>query len=231
MSEFFFQIERLLTAFSDPEYRYLLLEPLIFYGILAGVGMLVAGLFLKATRLQTAAVAVIGAAALVHVPYKEARLAAQPRIEQVYKIDSPPRAKGFRETTQGWVASSWKFRSLVLGSVLCLLVGVNRNRFGFSLGIATAAIAMFAAKDAVWFHYQDSLAYHPNLKQHVAPIDQRQNTSPPRERSTAPPAAGSSSISPAGRADSGAVSRIDASRIPPPIVPDSPRPRSVVPLR
>ena len=40
MTEFILQIEQLLTAFSDPEYRFLLLEPMIFYGILTGVFML-----------------------------------------------------------------------------------------------------------------------------------------------------------------------------------------------
>ena len=50
MSEFILQIEKLFSAFSDPEYHYLLLEPLIFYGILIGVGMLITGFFMKARR-------------------------------------------------------------------------------------------------------------------------------------------------------------------------------------
>ena len=40
MSEFILQIEKLFAAFGDPEYRYLLLEPLVFYGLLAGVILL-----------------------------------------------------------------------------------------------------------------------------------------------------------------------------------------------
>ena len=46
MSEFILQIEQLLSAYSDPEYRFLLLEPMIFCGILTGVVMLIFGYFI-----------------------------------------------------------------------------------------------------------------------------------------------------------------------------------------
>ncbi|HRQ87829.1 MAG TPA: hypothetical protein PLA50_03465, partial [Bacteroidia bacterium] len=65
MSEFILQIEKLLSAFGDPEYRYLALEPLIPYGLLAGVLMLVAGYFAKITKLEVAALVVIGSAAML----------------------------------------------------------------------------------------------------------------------------------------------------------------------
>ena len=67
MSEFIIQIEKLLTAIGDPEYRYLLIEPLIFYGLLTGVVMLGVGFFMKAQQLQTAALIVVGVAALACV--------------------------------------------------------------------------------------------------------------------------------------------------------------------
>ena len=99
MSEFILQIEKLLSAIGDAEYRYLLLEPLIFYGLFIGVVMLGVGFFLKAQRLQTAALIVVGVAAMAHFPYKDARIAAQPRMEQVYKLTTPSRVKGFAENT------------------------------------------------------------------------------------------------------------------------------------
>ena len=129
MSEFILQIEKLFSAFSDPEYRYLLLEPLIFYGILIGVGMLITGFFMKAPKLQMAALIVVGITAFSHIPYKEARLAAQPRMEQVYKISSPSRVRSFNETTKGWIATSWKFRLLIIVTGIAILFGVNRKPF------------------------------------------------------------------------------------------------------
>ncbi len=173
MSEFIIQIEKLVGAFADPEYRYLALEPLIAYGLLAGVGLLVAGFVAKAPRLQVAALVVVGSAALVHFPYKDARLAAKPRLEQVYKHEASSRAADFDRNTKAWIAASWQFRLLVLCAFATLLIGVQRNRIGFALAIATILLGLFSAKSAMWLNYQDALAYHPNLKRHEAPIDRR----------------------------------------------------------
>jgi hypothetical protein len=173
MSEFFLQTESLLSAAADPEYRYLLLEPLIFLGLLTGAVMLVVGHFLKASRLQVSALVVLGVAAMAFFPYKDARLAAQPRIEQVYKSSAPARAKGFADNTAAWVAKSWQFRLLVLAAGVTILIGMQRNRIGFGFGAATFLLGLVAAKNALWLNYQDALAYHPNLTRHSAPIDRR----------------------------------------------------------
>jgi hypothetical protein len=235
MSEFIIQTEQLFSAFGDAEYRYLLLEPLIFYGILIGVIMLVAAYFMKRPKVQMAALITIGISALAHVPYKEARLAAQPRIEQVYKISSPARVKGFKENTQGWIDASWKFRLLILATALAVMVGVTTNRVGFALGIITALLGIMSTKTAIWLHYQDAIAYHPNLKQHVAPIDQREKSvQPPApvSRPTAPAAKVTPPVRESQRPPS-AYPQYNPStgRISPPSAPTGgPRPRSVKPL-
>jgi hypothetical protein len=183
MSEFIIQIEKLLGAFADPEYRYLLLEPLISFGLLTGVILLIAGFFAKAPRLQSAALVVIGAAALLQFPYKDARLAAKPRLEQVYKVEAPARVSEFARTTNEWIANSWQFKLLVLSAFGTLLIGVQRNRIGFALSVATIALGLLAAKNSMWLNYQDALAYHPNLKRHEAPIDRKTaGTVPPPDR-------------------------------------------------
>lgn len=103
MSEFFLQIESLLKAIGDPEYRFLVMEPLITYGLLTGVIMISIGFFIRAPRLQVAALIVIGTAALLYFPYTDARVQSEPRLEQIYEHAVPSRAKGFSETTQAWV--------------------------------------------------------------------------------------------------------------------------------
>tara|TARA_R110002096_G_scaffold24625_10_gene77471 strand:- start:3256 stop:3999 length:744 start_codon:yes stop_codon:yes gene_type:complete len=245
MSEFILQIEQLLSAYGDPEYRFLLLEPLIFYGILAGVFMLSIGYFMKAPKLQIAALIVVGIAALAHVPYKDARLSAQPRMEQVYKISSPARMKGFNENTQQWIANSWKFRLLILAATVTIMIGINRNRIGYGLGIATIILGLMAAKNAMWLHYKDAVAYHPNLQKHEAPIDQRRkesashvSTTPPRSANRSPAPAGSTSVSPGSLTQPLSIPSSQPSynsyqnvRIPPPEVPVlGPRQRPVTPL-
>jgi hypothetical protein len=206
MSEFIIQIEKLLGAFADPEYRYLLLEPLISYGLLTGVILLVAGFFAKAPRLQVAALVVIGAAAMMHFPYKDARIAAKPRLEQVYKVEAPARASEFARTTNEWVANSWQFKLLILGAFGTLLIGVQRNRIGFGLSIATIVLGLVAVKNAMWLNYQDALAYHPNLKRHDAPIDRKTADSvppparePKRESSRTPATPVAQPVAPAAR--------------------------------
>jgi len=237
MTEFFLQLERLITAFGDPEYRYLLLEPLILYGIAVGVVMLVVGFFTKAPKLQLAALITVGIASLAHVPYKDARLGAQPRIEQVYKLNSPARVKGFNENTEAWVAATWRFRLLFLCALLAIMIGINRNRFGFGLGVATALLGLMVAKNTLWLHYQDAIAYHPNLNRHSAPIDQHRNISPPVARTEErAPAARATPVAPASSLRATPV--VPETRVAPPSppsrtaqAPDAPRPRVVAPLR
>ncbi|MEM6278378.1 MAG: hypothetical protein AAF491_09955 [Verrucomicrobiota bacterium] len=236
MSEFIIQIENLVSAFGDPEYRYLLLEPLIFYGILIGVVMLAVGFFMKAPKLQFAALITVGIAAFAHVPYKEARLSAAPRMEQVYKISSPARMKGFNANTQEWLETVWQFRLLVLLAAVTLMIGINRNRFGFGLGIATCVLGMLVAKNAMWLHYQDAIAYHPNLKKHEAPIDRKPKIETPpavTQSEWTPEPARTTSVAPAAAAPLTqplSTRTAPSGRIPPPEVPVRPRARPVTPL-
>ena len=235
MSEFILQIEKLLSAIGDAEYRYLLLEPLIFYGLFIGVVMLGVGFFLKAQRLQTAALIVVGVAAMAHFPYKDARIAAQPRMEQVYKLTTPSRVKGFAENTSAWVATSWQFKLLVLCVIATLMIGVHRNKIGFGLAIATMLLGLIAAKNAMWLNYQDAIAYHPNLKVHEAPIDTRTpapSSAPVAGRSEErrPDPAVSKPIAPASQAPAATPPPRTTDRIPAPRPPSAPQARRVQPL-
>jgi len=235
MSEFIIQIEKLLSAIGDAEYRYLLLEPLMFYGLFTGVIMLGVGFFLKAHRLQTTALMVIGVAAMAHFPYKEARIAAQPRMEQVYKLTTPSRVKGFAENTSAWIATSWQFKLLVLCSVATLMIGVHRNKLGFGLAIATMLLGLITAKNAIWLNYQDALAYHPNLKVHEAPIDIRTPAASAtmmvaKSDERRPATVVHSPIAPASQVPASASPSRTADRIPAPQPPSVPRARQVQPL-
>jgi hypothetical protein len=114
---------------------------------------------------------------------------------------------------------------------IAILVGVNRNRFGMALGIATALLGLLVAKDAIWFHYQDAIAYHPNLKQHVAPIDQK---TPAPKRTRAPAPVQQKPVAPASRSTqplSAPTTRIDRSSTPPPQLPIGPKKRPIKPLQ
>lgn len=224
MTELILQIEQLLAACRDPEYRFLLLEPMIFYGIATGILMLGFGYFMKVKKLQIAALIVIGVTALTHMPYKDARISAQLRMDQVYKISYPDRMKGFKANTEEWISSSWKFRLVAFTAIVTILIGSNRNRIGYGFGIATAILGLFAAKNAMWLHYQDAVAYHPNLKKYEAPIDLRKHDTasqskithtPKRSSNRSPANANSHSHAPAGLAEP--LSYNDEGQIPLPL--------------
>lgn len=219
MSEFILQIENLLSATGDPEYRYLLLEPFIFYGLLTGVIMIIAGFFAKAPRLQVGALVLVIVASMAYFPYREARVEAERRTEQVYKISSPSRAKGFAENTQEWLAASWRFKLLFLCAGATLLIGIHRNRIGFGLAMVTILLGLIAAKNAMWLNYQDAIAYHPNLKKHDAPIDRKSPLPPPPAASTKEAERGPAERGPAERGPSAPVAEpvAPAARAQPPV--------------
>jgi|GEM_PF-302214 len=177
MSDAALQFEKLLQAIRDPEYRYLLMEPMIFYGILFGVIAFLVSFFMRIDRFQTVALVLIGLAALSYVPYMKARSEAQPRIEQVYKKTSPSRVATFKENTSTWRDRRWVFYSLAGLAAATLLVGSRRNRLGMALAAGAVFLGLVAAKEALWLHYQDSVAYHPHLKQHDIPFQKKPKTS------------------------------------------------------
>lgn len=182
------QLEKLLDALGDPEYRFLLLEPLILYGILFGLLAFVASFLLRQDRMQQAALAVIALSALAILPYTGSRSSAQPRVEQVYKISAPARVETFRANTAAWKDQAWVYYALAGLAAGTLLIGSRRNRLGAALAVATVGFAALGMKDALWLHYQDSLAYHPNLKQHQAPVTASSaGGSPDRDGSSSSP--------------------------------------------
>lgn len=186
MKAFIDQLERLSEAIRDPEYLFLLLEPLQFYGIGLGVIGLIVTFFLKNDKLQVAALAVVVLSALSVLPYLGARQSAQNRIEKVYKIESPARVKGFTANTENRLDHRWVFLALAGVGGAALLVGPRRNRLGLGLAVASIAFGLYAVHYSLWMHYQDSLAYHPNLKTNEAPVKEKLKAKPVADRGSKP---------------------------------------------
>ena len=133
MKAFIDQLERLAEAFGDPEYLFLVLEPLQYYGIGIGVIGLIATYVLKKEKLQVAALTVMVVSALSILPYLGARQAAQNRIEKVYRIESPARVKGFTSNTEDRLEHRWVYLVIVGIGGAAILVGPRRNRLGQGL--------------------------------------------------------------------------------------------------
>ncbi len=163
--------ERLIEAFLDPEYRFLFLEPVLFWGILAGWNVFVAGFVRKHPGLQTTGLLLIALSALCFVPYLSARNASQPRIEQIYRFTQTTRGTLFAENTAAWESSRWVYLTLALLAAATVIIGARRNQLGYVLSAAVILTGLGAAHHSLWRHYRDAVAAHPNLRTHQAPVE------------------------------------------------------------
>lgn len=202
MKELLNQLDRMGTALGDPEYLYLVLEPLLFYGIGFGLLLFIITFFLKNERLQISALIVVAVMALAIVPYMKNRAAAQPRIESVYKVSDASRVSGFRNNTIDRKDHRWLYLTLAGVAGAAILVGPRRNKLGLGLAGATVLLGLYTANYSLWMHYQDSLAFHPNLKSNSdAPVkkkiaERERETKPAASRPVAKPVAASESPEP-----------------------------------
>lgn len=185
MKEFFDHLDRVSAALGDPEYLFLVLEPLQVWGVALGLIGLAITWFLKNEKLQIAALSLLIVSALSVLPYLQARKTAQVRIEKVFSIDYASRAKGFSGNTADRLEHRWIYLALAGVATGAILVGPRRNRLGTGLTIACAVFSIQAINYGMWAHYQDSLAYHPNLKQNDAPVKGKIRAEPTATRTAA----------------------------------------------
>jgi hypothetical protein len=211
MKEFFDHLDRITAALRDPEYLFLVLEPLQIWGIAFGLIGLVITWFLKNEKLQVASLIVVVVAALSVVPYLQARKTAQVRIEKIYSANYGSRSKDFKANTDNRLENRWIYLALAGIAGAAILVGPRRNRLGMGLALGCVAFSLHGIQYGLWMHYQDSLAYHPNLKQNEAPVKQKIRAepveAPPESRtasvatpSVSPPAVSIREVRPLGAA-------------------------------
>ncbi len=173
MKDFIEHFERFFGALRDPEYAFLLLEPIFIYGIGIGILAFALGFFAKDNRVQIAALVVLVASGLCIVPYLRARTEAQDRIQKVYQYNEPDRATGFAQTTQDRVEHKWIFLWLAGMAGAAMLVGPRRNRLGLGLAGVSVALGCWALSFSLWMHLKESTVYHANLQSNESPIQRK----------------------------------------------------------
>ena len=164
------KLNYLIDAAKDPEYRFLLIEPILSYGIAFGILLFAVAFFIKHGRLQVTGLVITAVSAFCFMPYMSARRSALPRIEQIYRLDGSERGKLFMENTILWSASTWLYTAVVIIAVATFVVGSRRNQLGYGLSVAVTILGLLAIQNSLWLHYQDASAVHPNLRSHQAPI-------------------------------------------------------------
>jgi hypothetical protein len=150
-------------ALSDPEYLFLLIEPVFIYGIFLGVIVFTFGFFFRDKKAQTLGLIFIIVSSFCIWPYLQFRDKAEARISKVYAIEDPTIVKGFKKQSQLRRDTQWVYFALGGIAGVVLLIGAQTNRMGFVLGLATAGGGILVVVFSMSLHLKEAQVFHPNL--------------------------------------------------------------------
>ena len=153
-------IKMLFDMLGDPEYRHLLLEPVMIYGMLIGVVAFPFAFLFKERKMQLGALIVIMASSLAIVPYLKARSQSDKRMEKLYT----ERAEQIEQQRDARKDTQW-FYFMVAGLAgVTLLMGAHKGKPGLIVGIATIGAGAGLVVFSMAMHLKDAQIYHPHLR-------------------------------------------------------------------
>ena len=173
-------INLLFKKIGDPEYRHLLLEPVLIYGVLIGALAFVLAFLFKERKMQLAALLVIIVSALMVVPYLSARSAADKRAEKLFAGKSEQIATQ-REARKD---SQWAYFAVAGLAGVTLLMGAHKGKAGLIVGVATVGAAACLVLFSMAMHLKDSQIYHPNLRGAPPGLAKGEKAEPPPAKRT-----------------------------------------------
>ena len=154
-------IKLLFDKFGDAEYRQLLLEPVLIYGVLLGVMAFLFSFLFKERKMQLAALIVIIVSALTVVPYLKARSSADKRAEKLFSAQAEL-IEAQRETRKD---TQWAYFAVAGLAGVTLLMGAHKGKPGMFVGIATIGAGVCLVIFSMSMHLKDAQIYHPNLRE------------------------------------------------------------------
>ena len=156
-------LEIFFSRLRDAGYAYLLLEPLLLYGILFGVIFFCIGHYMGQPKCRAAALIVIVLSSLSIIPCVSLRSQAMHPGELEKR---PADAKLIKEQYQRRVDSKWIYYTLAIASVLALLGGGRLAAFSNLAIVAGGVLVIFFS---AWMHMKEAEIYHPNIIQRAVP--------------------------------------------------------------
>ncbi len=154
------EIKLLFDKFGDPEYRHLILEPVLIYGVLLGVVAFVLAFLFKERKMQLAALVVVIVSALMIVPYLNSRTVADQRAEKLFSSQAEEIAEQ-RETRKD---TQWAYFAVAGLAMVTLLMGAHKGKAGLVVGIVTVGAGITLVLFSMSMHLRDAQIYHPNLR-------------------------------------------------------------------
>ncbi len=153
-------LQLLFDKIGDPEYRHLLLEPVLIYGVLLGVVAFVCAFLFKERKMQLAALVVIMVSALTIVPYLKSRGVADQRAERLFS-DRAGEIAAQREARKD---ARWAYFAVAGLAGVTLLMGAHKGKPGLIVGVATVGAGVCLVLFSMAMHLKDAQIYHPNLR-------------------------------------------------------------------
>ncbi len=148
-------LDILLKRLMDPEYLYLLLEPLPLFGLLFGLIFFAVGIYLGQDKCRIAALIALTLACFSVIPYSSYRKSAMQRIQS--SMVSTTRVKAQMELRDD---SKWIYYAVGIAALVALISG---GKLGVLGNYAVLGLGIVAFIFSVWLHMKEAEVYHPNL--------------------------------------------------------------------
>lgn len=152
------QIPVLLDRLSNPEYLYLLLEPLALYGLLFGLLFFIACVALKQPKAQSIALLFIILSSLSVIPYRTEKADAMKRLMVIRDAGYTRMMKRHGEMRDQAVWVHYSMAGLALVGLL------GRSKLPSLLNPLIILGGLAALCFYLWLNLKEAEIYHPNLR-------------------------------------------------------------------
>lgn len=152
------ELKLLGESLRDPEYLYLLLEPLPLFGLAVGLFFLVGSMAVKEPKAQGLALLVICLSCSSVWLYEDQRLRATPRI---VATRDPSLGPLIREQTSRRASFNWLYYAMAGFSLLTLILQMARKGKPMLYLTVIGGFALLFL--SIWLHKKECEVYHRNI--------------------------------------------------------------------
>lgn len=156
------QLDTLRTQIANPEYLYLLLEPMALYGLFFGLLFFITSLALKQDKARMIALFMIAISSLSVFPYRAEKSSA---MERALVVRDAGYTRMMKKHALVRDQALWVHYALA-GAALLALVG--RGKLATITNLLMIIGGLAALTFFLWLNLKESEIYHPNLRRATA---------------------------------------------------------------
>ena len=153
-----------LRALSNPEYQYLLWQPIMVHGLILSALFTLGSLVLRQRRAAAFGLLLLGLCSLAVIPYLEARSAALPAIQAAHTKYDSARLSAPAERLSSLI---WVYQTMAAAAGLAMLLCLTKTKAGLALAILSASAGLGLGVWGLDGDFREASLHHPNLGQAV----------------------------------------------------------------